>query len=46
MCLETKLPFFTLDESKYVDLSKHFKVKLISKEMIIQNNSQEIILKK
>lgn len=46
MCAETKLPLFTLNESRYKNLSDYFKVKLISKEIIIQNNSPEIIFKK
>jgi len=46
MCIETKLPLLTLNENIYKDLSNYFKVKLISKEIIIQNNSPEIIFKK
>ena len=46
VCMETKLPFLTLNEKKYSQLSGIFKLKLISKECIIQNNSPEIIFKK
>lgn len=46
MCLETKLPIFTLNEDKYYDLSKAFKIKLINKKLITQNNSPEIIFQK
>ncbi|MEO6694822.1 MAG: hypothetical protein ABIY50_08760 [Ignavibacteria bacterium] len=46
MCVETKLPMITLNENRYIHLSERFNVKLISKEIIIQNNSPEIIFKK
>ena len=46
VCLETKLPLLTLNEYKYSQLSALFKLKLISKEIIIRNNSPEVIFKK
>ncbi len=46
MCSETKLPLFTSNEIRYKELSKIFKVKLISKEIIITCNSPEMIFKK
>lgn len=46
VCVETKLPLLTLNENKYSQLSALFKLKLISKEIIIQNNSPEVIFKK
>ena len=46
MCVETKLPMITLNENRYKHLSERFNVKLIRKEIIIQNNSPEIIFKK
>ncbi len=46
MCAETKLPLFTSKVNRYKVISKFFKVKLISKEIIIDHNSPEIIFKK
>lgn len=46
MCAETKLPIFTSNEIRYKELSKIFKVKLISKEIIIKCNTSEMIFKK
>lgn len=46
VCTETKLPLFTLNENKYSQLTGSFNLKIISKEIIIQNNSPEVIFKK
>lgn len=46
LCAETKLPIFTSNEIRYKELSKIFKVKLISKEIIIASSSPEMIFKK
>lgn len=46
MCSETKLPLLSSDELRYKDISKILKVKLISTEIVCNNNSPELIFKK
>ena len=46
ICKETRLPLFTLNTNRYIELFRIYGVKLISKELIEKNNSSEIIFKK
>ncbi len=46
ICIETRLPMFTLNTKRYKNLFRIFKLKLISKDVIEKNNSSEIILNK
>ncbi|MCY7361250.1 MAG: hypothetical protein LH629_04160 [Ignavibacteria bacterium] len=46
ICMETKLPFLTLNEKNYKEIFRINKVKFINKDLILQNNSPEIIFKK
>ncbi len=46
MCLETKLPILTSNENRYKDLAKKFKVKIICEDLLRNNTSPELILKK
>lgn len=46
MCAETRLPILTSNESRYKELAKKFKVKIISEETVRNNTSPELIFKK
>ncbi len=46
MCMETKLPFFTSKRNRYKDIPEFFNIKFINREIIINNNSAELIFKK
>lgn len=46
MCMETRLPILTSNENRYKDLAKKFKVKIISEDLLRNNTSPELILKK
>lgn len=46
MCAETRLPILTSNESRYKELAKKFKVKIISEEIVRNNTSPELIFKK
>lgn len=41
LCMETKLPFFSLNNARYEAISKKFRIKIVNEEMIVNHNSPE-----